>query len=46
MLHFLITLVAQSQEHCTSNAEDPGGKPGGGATFGGDSHSDGQSLQD
>jgi hypothetical protein len=30
----------------TSNAEDPGGRPGGGATFGDDSHSDGQSLQD
>jgi hypothetical protein len=46
MLHFFITLVAQSQEHRTSNAEDPGGSPGGGAPFGGDSHSDGQFLQD
>jgi hypothetical protein len=43
MLH---ALVAQLQESRTSNAEDPGGRPGGGATFGGDSHSDGQSLQD
>ena len=43
MLH---ALVAQSRERRTSNAEDPGGRPGGGATFGGDSHSDGQSLQD
>ena len=34
MLHFLITLVAQSQERRTSNAEDPGGSPGGGATLG------------
>ena len=31
MLH---ALVAQSQERRTSNAEDPGGRPGGGATFG------------
>jgi hypothetical protein len=34
MVHFLITLVAQSQERCTSNAEDPGGSPGGGAIWG------------
>jgi hypothetical protein len=34
MLHFFITLVPQSQERRTSNAEDPGGRPGGGATLG------------
>ena len=30
----LNALVAQSQERRTSNAGDPGGRPGGGATFG------------